>query len=155
MLFIAFLSFGSVALSQNVGGMSGPCSAFAIPSPYTTPVTLLGATTAASSAFSSTCYSNDQGPVVWYTITPTAGTNVTITTCNPGTNFDTVISVYTGTCHILSCLLYNDDAYCNSTNSLSTVSFLPAANTIYYIAVGGYSTSKGNFHANFNYYFSF
>ena len=133
--------------SQNVGGTAGPCSAFPIPPPYTKPITLFGATPGASSTSSSSCDSSSYGPTVWYTITPVAGSPVNITTCNPGTNYDTVISVYTGSCNSLSCTVYNDDApnctHNNSTGGLSTLSFVPTSNTVYYLAVGGYATNQG------------
>ena len=45
---------------------------------------------------------------LWFTFVGT-GTEVTLTTCLPGTIFDTYMSVYTGTCGNLTCVAGNDD----------------------------------------------
>ncbi|MCG8409593.1 MAG: hypothetical protein MI923_30675 [Phycisphaerales bacterium] len=45
---------------------------------------------------------------VWYSVTGN-GNNLTATTCNPGTNYDTKISVYCSSCDNLTCVDGNDD----------------------------------------------
>ena len=45
---------------------------------------------------------------LWFTFEGT-GNEVTLTTCLPGTNFDTYLSVYEGTCGDLTCVAGNDD----------------------------------------------
>ena len=47
-------------------------------------------------------------PGLWFTFEGT-GNEVTVTTCLPGTNFDTYLSVYEGTCGDLTCVAGNDD----------------------------------------------
>jgi hypothetical protein len=74
--------------------------------------------------------------------------NVTLSTCNVSTNFDTVIVVYEEragciTCYCADFLIYNDDA---PSQICSTLSFLSVNNRVYLIFVGGIDTSQyGNF----------
>ena len=85
--------------------------------------------------------------IAWYQVTLTPGLVATISTCNVGTNFDTIISVYGGPdCLNLACVATNDDASCSvGSSSASTVQFSVNTTTPYHIAVSGYSTGTGNF----------
>lgn len=63
--------------------------------------------------------SGDAGPACgggnngnWYLYTPSFTGAITITSCHPlnnGTQFDTYVKVFTGSCDNLSCVAYNDD----------------------------------------------
>lgn len=87
------------------------------------------------------------GPGVWYAFTDNSGliTDYTISLCD-GTDFDTKLSVYSGTCGTLVCEAANDDAC----GLQSEVSFQGDGNSTYYILVHGFLTATGNFTLNMN-----
>jgi len=78
---------------------------------------------------------------VWYQwVAPTNG-NVTISTI--GSNFDTLLAVYTGTAvNSLTPIASNDDIV-SGTNVQSRVNFNATAGTIYKIAVDGWGGDTG------------
>ncbi|MGZ4961574.1 MAG: hypothetical protein ACXWBP_03605 [Limisphaerales bacterium] len=83
---------------------------------------------------------------VWYSYTPAASASVTVSSC--GSDFDTVLAAYTGTCGSLtevagSC---NDDNGPSCTATTASVTFSAVAGTTYRILVGGYGTASGNLH---------
>eukprot|EP00339_Tiarina_fusa_P012669 CAMPEP_0117085010 /NCGR_PEP_ID=MMETSP0472-20121206/59804_1 /TAXON_ID=693140 ORGANISM="Tiarina fusus, Strain LIS" /NCGR_SAMPLE_ID=MMETSP0472 /ASSEMBLY_ACC=CAM_ASM_000603 /LENGTH=2345 /DNA_ID=CAMNT_0004814179 /DNA_START=233 /DNA_END=7270 /DNA_ORIENTATION=- len=85
-----------------------------------------------------------QSPDLWYSIAGT-GSEVTASTCNSVTNYDSALSVYTsfdGTCREIGCETYNDDA-CGSTTS--EVTWFAAPGLTYFIRVHGYGSGAGNF----------
>jgi hypothetical protein len=102
----------------------------------------IGATREAGEPFH---WNSTGGKSVWWTWqAPKSGT-VTITTL--GSNFDTILAVYTGSAvHSLSLIANNDD-YSGVT---SRVNFFATSGTIYQIAVDGYSGSSGNISLNLN-----
>ena len=80
------------------------------------------------------------GKSVWYSWTPQEGGTTTIETT--GSNFDTLLAVYTGgAVGSLSRVASNDDA---GGRSQSKVSFTATAGTTYRIAVDGYDAESGN-----------
>ncbi len=84
---------------------------------------------------------------VFYRFTGT-GANVTLSTCNAGTNFDTKLFVYTGACGALTCVTANDDQTgpaCSANSLASTVTFSSVLSTNYLIYVSGYQGAQGNF----------
>ncbi|MGB3464773.1 MAG: BspA family leucine-rich repeat surface protein [Cyclobacteriaceae bacterium] len=90
-------------------------------------------------AIAPTCGTNrDIGLGIWYKITGT-GEAFSINTCGGGTNFDTSLSVYTGTCETgLICLQGNDDAC----GTRSSVEFNSETDQEYFILVEGFSNSS-------------
>jgi len=81
------------------------------------------------------------GPTVWYTFTGT-GNNVTLTTCNAGTNFDTILAVYcapNGCAGPFNCVGGNDDgaAACGVFATASTVTVPTVASQQYFVVVYG------------------
>lgn len=84
-------------------------------------------------------------PGVWYEFTDNSGlvTDYTISLCN-GTDYDSKLTVYSGTCGALVCETANDDAC----GLQSEVSFQSDGNTTYYILVHGYLNATGNFSLN-------
>ena len=87
----------------------------------------------------------------WYRFVGT-GEIVTVSTCNPGTDFDTKLNVYSGSCGSLVCVGGNDDTTdpsCqlppNNFNRKSRVIFTSTAGTTYYFLVTGFSTARGNY----------
>ncbi len=100
----------------------------------------------------------DDRQTVWYSYTPESAGTVTLTTCNPETNFDTDLNVYTGSCDDLTCFSgFEGNGYVDGPSSCSYQSFAGAgsfegvAGVTYYIAVTGYyatgssSSWQGNF----------
>lgn len=96
---------------------------------------------------------------VWYRLTGNDMV-VTLTTCNPGTNYDTKLGVFTGACGALVCVGGNDDgsplgtnpdAACvvdetgSTLNRASTFTFNALAGNDYFILVTGFGTNVGTF----------
>ncbi len=81
----------------------------------------------------------------WYTFLGT-GDDVIVTTCNPGSDYDTKLGVYTGACTIegLICETGNDDN-CGPFLFRSTVQFSSLPGVEYYIYVTGWSSSEGTY----------
>src|SRR5215510_1498126 len=77
------------------------------------------------------------GHTVWYTVTPTADLSLIVHTF--GSNYDTTVSVYTGTPGALTQLACNDDFH----SLQSWVAFSAVAGTTYYIMVGSYYYRPG------------
>ncbi len=107
-----------------------------------------------------TCGTTDgTGGGVWYSVIGD-GTTLTATTCNPGTNYDTKLRVYTDGCATLTCVGGNDDGSptgmspdpaCvipetgSTANRASTVSWCAVSGVEYLILVYGFSDSEGDF----------
>lgn len=89
-------------------------------------------------------------PGLWYRYTAGSAQFVTATTCNPGSDFDTKIAVFRGSCDTLTCVGGNDDdgaSGCElfNSNRLSKVNFTALAGTTYYIYVTGRGGQTGHF----------
>ncbi len=96
--------------------------------PYTSPVA--NTSFATDDVPVSTC----DGPYknIWYVISGVCG-SITANTCS-GTNFDTEIAVFTGSCGSLTHVACNDDAC----GIYSSVTWNAVASNTYYISVGSY-----------------
>ena len=86
---------------------------------------------------------------VWYVFEGT-GDIVTATTCNEGTDFDTKINVYSGSCEEFACIGGNDDStddgcQIGTLNRKSKVEFDSEIGVTYYILVSGFGSADGNF----------
>ena len=129
--------------SASRSGATGP-ACFAFPINGLTPnqnISLYGNNANYPSYYNAACGSSGNSGTVWYSVTPLANSNVTVSTCGSYTNFDTVLGVYTGSCSNPTCFLYNDDA-CGSGQSQVRWT---ATGAQYFIAVSGYSSQSGNF----------
>ena len=87
------------------------------------------------------------GNTVWYSFTPGATTPVTVDTF--GSNFDTLLAVYTTSALPLPLtpdVACNDDA---GGTVQSQVSFLATAGTTYHVQVGGFNSAFGNLTVHF------
>jgi hypothetical protein len=83
---------------------------------------------------------NQGGKSVWYAWTATSNGMVQINT--EGSNFDTLLGVYTGTAvSSLTTVAQSDDV--SRRDLTSAVSFTATAGTTYYIAVDGYNARRG------------
>lgn len=78
-------------------------------------------------------------PGVWYTFTGT-GYSTTLSLCSGAEEFDSYISVYTGSCGAFTCVAGDDDG-CGSFADRSEVTFNAANGTVYYVLIRGYSSS--------------
>jgi CSLREA domain-containing protein len=79
------------------------------------------------------------GRSVWYRFTATTSDQVELTTI--GSDYDTTISVWTGTPNNLVEVACNDDGGTNTTSSLA---FAPVPNTEYYVMVAGNQDAGNN-----------
>jgi hypothetical protein len=82
---------------------------------------------------------------VWYTFTPACNATLLLDTC--GSSFDTVLSVFTGSCSGPTLVACNDDAIAGPClfTPQSFLSFPVAAGTTYLVRVAGYATASGDF----------
>jgi hypothetical protein len=86
---------------------------------------------------------NISAPGVWYEFTDTTGlvTNYTLSMCDGGTDYDSKITVYSGDCGALACVVDNDD----TCGLQSEVQWQGDGLTTYYILVHGFASNTGNF----------
>ncbi len=101
-----------------------------------------GSTDGATIDTAATCGTPITSPGVWYKLNDNSGLpgDITLSLCN-GTDFDSKISVYSGTCAALVCIDGNDDAC----GLQSEISFASDGNTEYYILIHGFGGATGNF----------
>lgn len=94
-------------------------------------------TASATSANDPTPVCGSVGKGVWYTITPENSGTIVISTC--GSNYDTVLAVYTGNCGSLTALggACSDDEGPSCSGTAASLSFSAVGGTTYSIFVGG------------------
>ena len=89
-------------------------------------------------------HASSGGASVWWSWTASSSARVTITTF--GSNYDTMLGVYTGNAvNALSTVRTNDDA---GGTLQSRVRFFPTPGVTYHIAVDGYNGANGNISLN-------
>ena len=82
---------------------------------------------------------------VWHTLfVPNSG-SVTVTTCNAGSNYDTKLGVFSGSCTGLVCVGGNDDATCPFSALRSRVIFNAVGGTTYLVYVTGFGAGVGTY----------
>jgi len=134
----------------QIGGSHGPCSAVAIPGPFTEPISLFG-TNSGATATAIDCENEGlTGPTTWYSLTPSSGSQVTVSTCASYTNFDTVVLVYSGNCEALTCVTSADDSDSCQINSSYGQAHFVSSGDIYYVAVTGYAGATGQYELTFS-----
>ncbi|MCX6927448.1 MAG: hypothetical protein NT154_30220, partial [Verrucomicrobia bacterium] len=80
---------------------------------------------------------------VWFYYTPTVTGTSVVDTC--GSDFDTKIQIFRGSCGALTSIGCNDDSpACGSSSLQSSYAFPCAAGTTYRICAGGYGGDSGN-----------
>ena len=84
--------------------------------------------------------STGTGGASWYTFTGD-GADWTASTVSGGTNYDTKLWIFEGACGSLNCVAGNDDF----SGVQSQVTFPTTVGLTYYVIVGGYSSSEGNY----------
>ncbi len=86
------------------------------------------------------------GKDLWFVYQAPPVTNVTFSTCNVGSNFDTVIEVFSGSCGALVSLGCNDDDFgCAPSIRRSTLTVATSAAAMLYVRVGGFNGLSGTF----------
>ena len=84
-------------------------------------------------------------PGVWYVATVPNGENYIVTIDTFGSLYDTTLSILTGDCFDLVCLISNDDS---SGTIQSEVVFEAISGNTYYIYVSGFDTASGEYILN-------
>lgn len=84
------------------------------------------------------------GNSIWFSFTSPSDGPAVISTC--GSDFDTVLQVYSGNCASLIPLTCDDDSGPDCTTNQASVGFFASAATKYLILVGGYVGAAGNLH---------
>jgi len=81
---------------------------------------------------------------IWYTFTSVSDTRVSLSLCG-GTNFDSVIGLYSGSCGSLTCVASNDNGFglCGTASELTNV--MITTGTPYFVVVGGNAGATGTF----------
>jgi len=104
-----------------------------------------GTTLTATPESLGTCGTSDgSGGAVWFSFIGT-GDEIEISTCQPGSNYDTKLRVYSGDCGSLVCVAGNDDASCTFSGLRSRVNWFSTAGVEYKILVHGFGSSEGDF----------
>jgi len=110
--------------------------------PITCGESLSGTTSGAAQQVPECSETLNTAPGRWYQFVGT-GEKVRVSTCDLGTDFDTQIGVFRGSCNNLVCVTGNDDDIdCDASSSLD---FISTAGTTYYIYVTGFDTESGNY----------
>lgn len=91
-----------------------------------------------------TCGNGSKSRSVWYKYTPSKSGLLTVNTF--GSNYNTILSVYTGTCSSFTPLFCNDDAG----GSQSQLIFTVISGTTYYFMVTSHSGAEGTLKFNLN-----
>jgi len=112
--------------------------------------TFVDTTTATIDVLAPTCGTTVTAPGRWLTFVGN-GAQITVTTCNAGTTYDTKLIVYRDSCTAPVCVGGNDDGgdeacdcpNCGGSNYESRVIFASTSGTTYYVLVEGFGGSTG------------
>ncbi len=94
------------------------------------------------------CGGQSNGGQRWYLYESAYNSEITVSTINALTNFDTYLKVYSGTCGDLQCIAQNDDI--PGTGFQSQVMFSAVEGETYLIRVGGFASMSGTFALTFD-----
>ena len=101
-------------------------------------------TTSATQEETTGCGTSSNGSEVWFTYTETVDQTITFTTCKEGVfGFDSKISVFSGSCSALVCVIGNDDDKNCMPDFYATVNFGSTIGTTYYVKVHGWNSDTG------------
>ncbi|NNC95989.1 MAG: T9SS type A sorting domain-containing protein [Chitinophagales bacterium] len=109
--------------------------------------TINGSTVNATISMGGVCGPDITSPGVWYVHSGT-GMDVTVATCNFA-DYDTRISIFSGSCGILNCIGGNDD-FSGCAINTSRYTFQTTVGTDYYILVHGFQNATGDFSITLN-----
>lgn len=125
---------------SGVQGVANDCCASAIALTGGTPYTMTNHTATGVGDPEPPCqFSSYRG--VWFTYTPSANGPVLVTTC--GSTFDSILTIYSGTCGALSYVACADDNGPDCTGSRASVTFWGSSGTTYYILASSWNGQTG------------
>ena len=133
----------AVSLAQ-LGGFSGPCSASSINGNALLPISIFSTNENAQVSNFGCSYSAQVSGTTWFSVQTEAGVSMNVTTCSEYTDFDTYISVFSGSCSSPTCVAYDDDSSCSYGSGASLVSWVSNGDE-YLIGVTGYNSNEGTF----------
>ncbi|NUO20457.1 proprotein convertase P-domain-containing protein, partial [bacterium] len=136
-------SASCAATCDDPGPVSDDCAG-AIEVPV--PSVQYGSTVGMGSEALGFCGTSDgTGGGVWYKVRGN-GNTYTATTCDPCSDYDTKIRVFTCGCDLNTCVTGNDDNICGGGFSLlSSVTWATDPGAMYWILVHGFASDAGNF----------
>ncbi len=111
-----------------------------------TPGSVQGSLCGARRDLSNTCQAASNSPDVFYSYVPASTGLMTLNTC--GSNYDTLLEVFLGTCASLTSVACNDNhnsTTCNSGPTTSRISLSVTAGVTYTIRVSGRNNQSGDF----------
>jgi hypothetical protein len=82
------------------------------------------------------------GSGVWFKFTPPNSSSFTVSTC--GSDFDTVLGLYTGSCGALTEVACNDDDGPDCSGFAASIRFSGVVDTTYFILAGGFLGATGH-----------
>ena len=133
---------GTILVQSVVGPANDQCSgAIAMTSGTVYTANTSGAT---STGDPTQACSSPLGSGVWYSFTANSAGQVTVNTC--GSDFDTVMAVYGGTCAGLTPVTgaCNDDNGPSCSGFAASLTFSATAGATYWVVIGGYQGEAGN-----------
>lgn len=133
---------GNFTISAAANSAVASNATCATAAPATCGQVINGTTTGGSISTAPTCDGvSITSPGVWYSFTGSGGPMV-LTTCGTNTNFDTRLSIFTGSCGNFTCAGSNDD-YCGLQSRVELSSTV--SGTTYYALVHAFGTEMGDF----------
>merc|ERR1712137_681972 len=137
---------GNYELIVSTTGSADPTCTEAVylPGPYFVPLRIAGSNQNSVASALTSCGLQAGDRSVWYHFAPVPGSPMVVSTCSANTNFDTVVSIFQGTCSNTRCVTSNDNN-CTTPHGnglASTVHFTPTSNS-YYAVVSGNGGSVG------------
>jgi hypothetical protein len=132
LMTLALFGLPNTAIAQPTNDDFDNATVVTEPLPFADSISTVDATTAADDP---ECAGN--GHTVWYTYTPSAAGSVNANTF--GSDYDTTLSVYTGTRGALTQIACNDDFG----GVQSSVTWEVVAGTTYYLMAGSFFDSPG------------
>jgi hypothetical protein len=103
-----------------------------------------GFTTNASNTRAIACGVQQETPGNWFVLEGT-GSNVTASTCDENTVFDTIVSVFRGVCNNLECVLVTSNANSQQCDDIDFLTFDTTFGEMHYILVQGADLQSGPF----------
>lgn len=96
--------------------------------------------------------SGSYGAAYWLSFTATTSGTLYVDTCSSFTDFDTILSAYTGDCSSVSCLTYDDDSTCSYTSRASSIDFDISSGETVNVVLTGYYSATGTAGLNYSFY---
>jgi hypothetical protein len=104
------------------------------------PSTAFGSTENATMDDVDLCGNANTAPGVWFSVIG-RGSSLTASLCGDGTEYDTQIYIFSGSCDMLTCIADDDDTCMTQ----SAVTWTAEEDEMYFVLVGGFNDEVGNF----------